>query len=151
MRIVLDANVLASGVVGLPRVESTPGELLRRWFAGGFELVISDVVLTEVGRTLTKRYFVQRVPLAERERAMEVLHRRESLVPITEQIQGVATHPEDDLVLATAVSATADILVTGDKQLQALGRYQGVVILSPREFLALLERTTAVKQEEITS
>jgi predicted nucleic acid-binding protein len=50
----------------------------------------------------------------------------------------VATHPEDDLVLATAVSAHADYLVTGDRKLQRLGSYQGVRILSPREFLAVL-------------
>ncbi len=52
----------------------------------------------------------------------------------------MATHPEDDLVLATAVSAAADYLVTGDKQLQRLGGYHGVAIVSPRDFLALLQQ-----------
>lgn len=43
-------------------------------------------------------------------------------------------------VLATAVSARVDYLATGDKQLLKLGQYQGVVILSPRDFLARLEQ-----------
>jgi uncharacterized protein len=51
----------------------------------------------------------------------------------------VATHPEDDLVLAAAVSAEAGYLVTGDRQLQQLGRFRGVDIVSPRAFLAILE------------
>ncbi len=48
-------------------------------------------------------------------------------------------------MLATAVSGTAEYLVTGDKPLQNLGTYQSVTILSPRVFLDILsssERTT---------
>ena len=51
----------------------------------------------------------------------------------------IATHPEDDLVLATAVSAQADYLVTGDRQLLALGTYQGVRNVRAREFIDTLE------------
>ena len=38
-------------------------------------------------------------------------------------------------MLAVAVGAGVDYLVTGDRQLRRLGSYQGVRILSPREFL----------------
>ena len=55
-------------------------------------------------------------------------------------MSGVATHPEDDLVLATAVSAQADYLVTRDRQLLKLGSYQGVAIVSPTEFLDELQK-----------
>jgi predicted nucleic acid-binding protein len=56
-------------------------------------------------------------------------------------VSGVATHREDDQILAAAVSARAEYLVTGDKQLQQLGIYQGVRVISPRAFLDLLEAT----------
>lgn len=59
---------------------------------------------------------------------------------ITVEVHGVAAHPEDDLVLATALSGQADYLVTGDLKLQRLGTHQGVQILSPRAFLDVLER-----------
>jgi predicted nucleic acid-binding protein len=55
------------------------------------------------------------------------------------EVSGVATHPEDDLILATAVAANATYLVTGDRKLRAVGNFRGVTILSPREFLATLE------------
>jgi predicted nucleic acid-binding protein len=58
---------------------------------------------------------------------------------ISVEVHGIATHPEDDLILATAVSGRADYLVTGDRQLLALGSYQGVRIVTPRDFLAILE------------
>ncbi len=58
---------------------------------------------------------------------------------ITAEVHGVATHAEDDLILATAISARVEYLVTGDKKLQELRSYQGVAIVSPREFLDILE------------
>jgi predicted nucleic acid-binding protein len=60
-------------------------------------------------------------------------------------VQGVASHPEDDLILATAVSAQADYLVTGDRQLLALGEYQGAQIVTPRAFATILGPPTSVQ------
>ena len=71
-----------------------------------------------------------------------LLELQASFRPITREVHGVATHPEDDLILATAVSASADYLVTGDRHLQALGSYEGVRIVSPRDFLTILESET---------
>jgi predicted nucleic acid-binding protein len=47
------------------------------------------------------------------------------------------------VILATAVSARADYLVTGDRQLLALGEYQGVQMVTPRDFLAILSLQTS--------
>ena len=54
-------------------------------------------------------------------------------------VAGVATHPEDDLVLATAASAAADFLGTRDRQLLKLVSFLGVRILHPVDLLALLD------------
>jgi predicted nucleic acid-binding protein len=62
-----------------------------------------------------------------------------TIVEITVDVEGVATHLEDDLVLATAISGNVDYLVTLDRQLLTFGEYRGVRIVSTREFLALLE------------
>jgi predicted nucleic acid-binding protein len=53
----------------------------------------------------------------------------------------VAEDEEDDLVLATAVAGDAAYLVTGDRMLRSLGRYRNVTILSPREFLTVLQES----------
>ena len=62
-----------------------------------------------------------------------------TILDLTVEVRGVATHPEDDLVLSTALSGQASILCTRDKQLPRLRSYQSVAILSPGELLALLE------------
>jgi uncharacterized protein len=138
IRAVLDANVLASGIVGVHLSTSTPGELIRRWRQNELTIVISNHILLEVERTLTKPYFVNRSSAARLSSSVRLLKHRSEMTEITSIVQGVATHPEDDLVLATAVSAKARYLVTGDKKLQSVGRYRGVTILSPARFLAIL-------------
>jgi predicted nucleic acid-binding protein len=71
--------------------------------------------------------------------ALNLLRRRAEITPITVTVEGVASHPEDDMVLATAVSAEAEYLVSGDKELQDLRAYGQIKILSPREFLSFLD------------
>ena len=55
---------------------------------------------------------------------------------------GVATHPEDDLILSAAASANADYLVTGDAGLLGLTVFRETQIVSPRAFLDILSLQT---------
>jgi uncharacterized protein len=140
IRAVLDANVLASGATGYLIPASVPGQLLRAWEGGQFELITSGHILSEAGRTLGKPYFRSRLSPEQIGRFQALFEEEAVTTPITAQVAGVATHPEDDLVLASAVSSRADYLVTGDSKLQRLGSYQGVTIVSPRQFLTTLEQ-----------
>ena len=144
IRSVLDANALASGFVGARLAASTPGELIRRWRAREYSLIVSDHILAETERTLTKPYFRRYLNPAQAASAVHLLRTKAERALITVAVAGVATHPEDDLVLATAVSAKARYLVTGDRQLQALRRYRGVTMLSPSSFLAVLRGANGV-------
>lgn len=136
----LDANVFASDVLGLHCVESAPGEVIRRWRARAFTGVTSEHLISEVVRTLGEPFFSARVPAAESSSAILALQHGAIVTPITLHVSGIATHPEDDVVLATAISGNAGLLVTGDRQLQELGTRQGVTNLSPAEFIVLVGR-----------
>jgi putative PIN family toxin of toxin-antitoxin system len=141
IRAVLDANVLVSGVVGVRIPTSAPGELIRCWRQRELTIVVSSHLLQEVERTLAKPYFASRLSAAQASSAVQLLKRRAEMTEVTAVVSGVATHPEDDLVLATAISAKVRYLVTGDAQLQSVGRYRGVTVVSPARFVALLAAT----------
>lgn len=132
---VLDTNVLASGFA---HPGSIPDALIRAWLALSWTLVISEHVIVELERTFEKPYFRRLVAPARVPRIISLLRRRAVLVPLTVEVRGVASHTEDDPILATALSGRADYLITGDHALQDLGTYQGVTIVSPREFLDIL-------------
>jgi putative PIN family toxin of toxin-antitoxin system len=136
---VVDTNVLASGFASSSQ-SSLPAQIIDAWRACSFNLVVSEPILIELERTLQTPYFSRRLT-PEVIAADGALLRRQAVVAgLTIQVTGVATHPEDDLILATAVSAHSDYLVTGDTRLQKVGSYEGIIIVSPRDFLGILAR-----------
>lgn len=140
IRAVLDTNVLVSGFVGFERGTAAPAQVLHLWLNRAFDLLLSEHVLDEVFRSFGKPYFRQRRTPEQVSQALTVLRQAGTVVPITAHVQGVASHPEDDLVLATAISGRAEYLVTGDAGLRAVGAYQGVMVVSPRRFLEILQQ-----------
>lgn len=143
IRATVDTSILAPSIrrAGAPR--STLAPILSRWGEGRYEMVISEHILVEVERTLTKPYFSRYLTPADQIHAIESLRIDATVVEITVVVQGVATHPEDDLILATAMSGQVDYLVTNDRQLLRLGEYQGVRIVNAGEFLSILDAETS--------
>ena len=134
---VLDANTVVSANLVEQGISA---QLMRAARERRFRLVTSDAIITEVVRTLGKDRIQRkyRLTAADVERVRLLLEREAIKTPITAEVHGVATHPEDDWILATAISGRAEYLVMGDRQLQALGSYQSVKIVSPRQFADVL-------------
>lgn len=140
IRVVFDANVF---IAGIPSRSGTLAELIDLWHAEAFEVVVSEHIMEKTRSAWTKPYWRRRFTPEQVDRAMRLIRRKSELTPITTQVEGVATHDEDDVVLATAVSASVDYLVTGDIPFRGVTEYQGIVILTLREFLDLLESESA--------
>jgi putative PIN family toxin of toxin-antitoxin system len=134
-KVVLDTNILASGAIS---ATGTVSNILGAWRSGQFSVIASSPILDELERTFQKPYFRRYLTDTQSSRFLQLLRKRATVSPITVSVHGIATHPEDDLILATAVSAKADYLVTGDAKLQHLGTYKRMRILSPQRFLATL-------------
>jgi putative PIN family toxin of toxin-antitoxin system len=146
-RVVLDTNMLASGAIA---ATGTLSRIIDAWHSGKFSVIVSAPILEELERTFQKPYFRRYLTDKQSSRFMMLLQRRATISPITVSVHGIATHPEDDLILATAVSVKADYLVTGDTKLQHLGTYQAVAILSPGRFIEILEPEVSYQLDVIT-
>ena len=126
MKLVLDTNVLLSAIL----VPGTCRELLRGrallhvWFT-------SPGLLTELAEKLDGKLGLppERTPL------FLVYRRRAKIVLPAALPKPVCRDPDDYLVLATALAAAADLIITGDKDLLTLKVHAGVRIRSPRQFL----------------
>jgi putative PIN family toxin of toxin-antitoxin system len=137
---VFDTNVLAAGFAGSTQSSSIPGELLRRWRAKAFVLIVSEPILKELAKVFGNHYFSQRLSITDIDEAFARLHIDGRIQPVTIRVAGIAAHAEDDLILATALSAQAQYLVTGDKQLLKQRAYRGTLLVSPRQFLEILDK-----------
>jgi putative PIN family toxin of toxin-antitoxin system len=134
MRIVVDTNLLVSGVVfpGLPR------DLVNAARAGEFELFTSEVLLAELMDVIGRGKFAARLAQAELtpQGIVDDLRALAVVVWPASVPQVVRTDPDDDHVLAAALAGAADLIASGDKRdLLLLGSYQGVPIVTAREAL----------------
>ncbi len=134
MRIVLDTNVLVSGLLS---AGGPPGQLLAALRRDAFTLVSSHEQIDELRRVLGYEKLRQRIPSFEAEILIETL--TTVAQTITEPLPelSLSPDPDDNVILATAIAGGADIIATGDKtDLLALTEAQGIPIVTPREALA---------------
>jgi uncharacterized protein len=118
-----------------------PTLALRAAVAGRFELVVSGEQLTElVDAIQTKPYLASHIDRSSTEELIALLSDIADIVPeITDVIPPITRDPGDDYLLAHAAQDRIDVLVSGDKDLLVLGRIGNVRIVSPAEFLFLLD------------
>jgi len=73
------------------------------------------------------------------DRLIDLLEHDAILVYGSADVAGaIPDDPDDEEILACAVDGRADLIVSGDRHLLALGAFRGIPILSPRDFLARL-------------
>ncbi len=130
VRVVLDTNVLVSG---LAYPGSIPGRILEAWRQGGIEVILSRYILDEMVRVLPRLPRITLTQAEIRDLADSFMFLADMVEPSTaidEQLRDKADQP----VLGTLRAAVADYLITGDKDLLALGeRYP---IVTPAVFWA---------------
>ena len=144
MRVVLDTNILALAISG-PSGPAT--EVLRLVVAPPHVLLLSQPILSELSRVL--RY----ERLRRLHRASDaVIHRYLGNLVLTALVVDnaklvppgiVASDPEDDLIIATAIAANADVICTRDRHFEDAGvvsfcRDHGIRLMSDVELLKLL-------------
>lgn len=121
MRVVLDTNVLLSG---LAYPASLPGRILAAWRAGALEVVLSDYILEELRRVLPRLQSRHGLSEAEMNDLVDCLSFEAEIVEPDPALEPLLTDPWDQAVLGTWRAAQAEAptvaLITGDKALLAV-------------------------------
>ena len=133
LRAVFDTNVFVSAF--LSRNPSSPTqELIRRWKANEFDLLVSNALIDELAGKLQEKG-VADARIAE---FLALLSKLANWVDvISDSVVSVITQdPDDDLILACAVVGGANYLVTYDPHFDVLGgSFQGIEIVKALPFL----------------
>ena len=133
-RICLDSNVLVAAFIA----RGLCADLLRLVLSE-HDLVIPEVVAEEVRRVLATKLKASRSALS----AVEAVFARCSMVPDTREPCPISLRdPDDERVLASALAAGVEILVSGDQDLLVVAEESPIRILSPRAFLTLVRGGT---------
>jgi hypothetical protein len=129
MRSVIDTNVFVSSFFG-----GNPRRIIDLWKEQRITLCLSREILDEYLEVL------YRIGLEGEEELKELLSlfSRDFNLLFTAKTPEkivVKDNPGDDKFLECAVALNADVIITGDRPLKAVGEYLGILIFSPAEFL----------------
>lgn len=128
---VFDTNIFIAAII----TEGICSKLLYRARMKEFSLISCPFIMNEIRRALSKKFCLTYNEIAT------------TMEPITEvigqiiehqlKITGICRDTDDDNIIACAVAAKADYLVTGDADLLNIKISRGIKIITPRDFEAL--------------
>lgn len=128
MRLVLDTNTALSGLLW----GGTPGRLIDAAEVGQIELASSAALLAELQGVLSREKFARQ--LAKRGITVaDVFDGYAAMVTLVAPAviaPTITRDPADDQVLAAALAARADLIVSGDAHLLDLKSFQGIEIVT---------------------
>jgi putative PIN family toxin of toxin-antitoxin system len=136
VRAIIDTNVLLSGLLW----HGAPHAVLEHLRAGTLTFVCSPALLTELADVIHRPKFAA---ILERSGVkpgplMTQLRRLAEIVDPPPLPAQVSRDPDDDAVLALAVAAQVDLIVSGDGDRLDLASHQGIRIVSPADALQLI-------------
>lgn len=134
LRIVCDTNVLVSAFIA----SGPPSRVIEEVIDGGLVLVMPKPVMVELERVLTEKLHFEAGRWEQAEAFLLDLATELTPGPARppDEITG---DPDDDVILACAVEAGADAVVSGDRRhLVPVEVYRGVRIVTPQALLAEL-------------
>lgn len=137
MRVTVDNNVVISAFLW----GGNPGRVLNAARSGTIDIFTSGELLAELSDVLSRRQF-EKPLIAVHSSSGTILdqYRALALKVVAKDIEPVILRdPDDDAVLACALSSNSDFIVTGDKDLLDINEHRGIPILTPKDFLDVME------------
>ncbi|MFQ5741790.1 MAG: putative toxin-antitoxin system toxin component, PIN family [Acidobacteriota bacterium] len=128
MNIVLDTNVLISGIF----FSGIPGRILAAWAVGRFDLLATVEILIEYRRVAERLH--DEFPAVEVKGILDLITQETRIIePVS--IPATACDDPDDLkFLSCALAGRADYVISGDRALLRASGFQGLRVVTPREF-----------------
>jgi putative PIN family toxin of toxin-antitoxin system len=137
VRAVIDTNVLLSGLLW----RGAPHALMEHVRGGALAMISSPALLAELAEVIGRAKFdaILKRSNTSRERLLAEVRQLAEVIEPPPLPQPVCPDPDDDHVLACALAAQCDLVVSGDADLLNLREYQSIPIVAVTEALRLIE------------
>jgi putative PIN family toxin of toxin-antitoxin system len=132
IRVVADTNIFISALM----FGGLPGTLLDLALVKSIQLVTSPVLLDELDEKLREKF---EVDAGDTEFIRARLEKNALVVNPTIALSVIKEDPDDDRILECAVAGKANYVVSGDRHLLKLGEYEGIPIVTARQFMDAIE------------
>ncbi|MEM3018311.1 MAG: putative toxin-antitoxin system toxin component, PIN family [Candidatus Bathyarchaeia archaeon] len=136
LRVVLDTNVLVSGLI----IPGKPRELLSMISRREAALVLSKEILNELSKVMRRDKFAEYAGEEQVERFIKDIQSIAEITQLKSKIK-IVEDPKDNIVISTAIDGEANLIVSGDHHLLSLKVFRGIKILSVDEAVHMLKKT----------
>ena len=136
MRIVLDTNVLVSGIF----FSGPPFQILQAWRDGNVQLVLSPEILEEYRRV--SQSLKERFPEVDLSPVLDLIAANSDMVEAPVLSEPVCDDPDDDKFLACALASNTKVIVSGDKHLLKISGHRDIEVVKPGKFITEYLRRT---------
>ncbi|MBU4266951.1 MAG: putative toxin-antitoxin system toxin component, PIN family [Candidatus Altiarchaeales archaeon] len=129
---VLDTNILVSAAIA----RGNEFELLELAKEGRYELILSTGILEEFEGVVSQERFGFTKNIRE-----EIINNVIKIAKIVDpkgKIDAIKEDPDDNKIIECALEGKADYIISGDKHLLKLGKFQGIEVITTTKFLELL-------------
>ncbi|MDP2110912.1 MAG: putative toxin-antitoxin system toxin component, PIN family [Thiobacillus sp.] len=127
---ILDTGILVSAAI---RPDSIPALALEKSFLD-FDVCVSQETLAELERVLGRSKFDRYAPKAQREVFLKGFREQATMVNVSVIVTD-CPDPKDNMFLALAETAMAELIVSSDPHLTNMHPWRGIPILPPAAFL----------------
>lgn len=128
--VILDTGILASAAI---RPASIPALALEKSLLD-FDVCVSQATLAELERVLGRSRFDRYAPKAQREAFLQGFREQATMVDVSVIVTD-CPDPKDNMFLALAETAIAELIISSDPHLTNMHPWRGIPILPPAAFL----------------
>lgn len=133
MRVVVDTNIVISAIF----FGGKPTDIINHGIQGTFSLIVTSSILHEYAVTIDN---FDNNPDGEAASLLALIISKATAIEPIRLLKTPCRDPDDVKFLEAALSAKADFIVSGDKDLLVLKEFRGTKILKASEFLTLLQQ-----------
>lgn len=133
MRVVIDANLLIGAYAARGLCEATV-ELC----VVNDQIILTQDIINDIAEKLTKKI---KLPTAGVAAITTYLKNNSHMVTAAHVPPNACRDPDDLNILGAAVAGNADYIISGDDDLVSLKAYEGIPIVTPRQYWELSMRT----------
>ncbi|MBL7081300.1 MAG: putative toxin-antitoxin system toxin component, PIN family [Candidatus Omnitrophica bacterium] len=138
LKVVLDTNQFVSSFIVKKGLSA---QLLQAWRKYAYVLITSKAILKEIEEVfhyphITKKYSFKKTEI---DSFIGLIEKRAIVLSDLIELDVIKDDPDDNKILACALEAKAQYIVSGDSHLLNLRQYKGIVIVTAREFLKILD------------
>jgi putative PIN family toxin of toxin-antitoxin system len=133
MKVVIDINIFVSSFLW----EGNPKKVVDRAIEGIDELYISKEILEQISEVMNRPKF--KVDREGVKYYMKLIEEISNEIICNGKIQDGSRDTDDNIILECGLTGNVDYIVTGDEDLLVLKEFNGIKIVTPKEYLEIIE------------